>query len=265
MLRSTVVLCAFLLSDATSIAAQSSRFEPALLERPDVRAAMQSVDTRAGAIVDEWIKIVEIPAPSGKEQARTEYIRAEMQRVGLTDIRTDDIHNVSGVRKGTGGGPTVVFAAHMDTVFPAGTSVQVTREGNILHAPGVGDDTANLMATFEMFRALERAKVQTAGDLIFLASVQEEVGSLGAKYWLEKSGYKPDMFVAADGPDMRVWYGALRISARTSSITRRPARTRRRAAARQAQPGPWPRRSRRSMMCRCRRSSRGWASTSFQC
>ena len=102
MLRSTVVLCAFLLSDATSIAAQSSRFEPALLERPDVRAAMQSVDTRAGAIVDEWIKIVEIPAPSGKEQARTEYIRAEMQRVGLTDIRTDDIHNVSGV-KGDGG------------------------------------------------------------------------------------------------------------------------------------------------------------------
>ena len=47
-----------------------------------------------------------------KEQARAEYIRAEMQKLGLADIRMDDKLNVSGVRKGTGGGPTAVFARH---------------------------------------------------------------------------------------------------------------------------------------------------------
>ena len=212
VLRPTVFVCPFLLLAAALLTAQSSRFQPSLLERPDVRAALQSLDARGAAIVDEWIKIVEIPAPSRKEQARAEYMRAEMQKIGLTDIRTDDIHNLSGVRKGTGGGPVVVFAAHMDTVFPEGTPVKVKREGNMLHAPGVGDDTSNLMATLEMFRALERGRVQTAGDLVFLASVQEELGLVGAKHWLEKSGYKPDMFVAVDGPDLRVWYGALRIT-----------------------------------------------------
>jgi tripeptide aminopeptidase len=172
----------------------------------------QSVDDRAAGIVEEWIRLVEIPAPSGKEQARAQYIRTEMQKIGLTDVRTDDLSNVSGVRKGTGGGATVVFAAHTDTVFPEGTDLTVKREGDILRAPGMGDDAANLMATLEMFRALSRGGVQTKGDLIFLASVQEEVGLLGAKHWLETSGYKPDMFVAADLSSNQVWYGALRIT-----------------------------------------------------
>jgi acetylornithine deacetylase/succinyl-diaminopimelate desuccinylase-like protein len=119
---------------------------------------------------------------------------------------------VSGVRKGTGGGPTVVFCAHMDTVFPEGTDLTVKREGDVLRAPGVGDDTSNLLATLEMFRALDRGGVQTTGDLIFLASVQEELGLLGAKHWLETSGYKPDMFVAIDLSAEEVWYGALRIT-----------------------------------------------------
>jgi tripeptide aminopeptidase len=192
--------------------AQSGWFQPALLDKPEMRTALRSVEERAVGIVDEWITLVEMPAPSGQEQARAAYIRAEMQRLGLSDIRTDDMSNVSGVRKGSGGGPTVVFAAHMDTVFPKATDLKVKREGDILRAPGVGDDTANLMATLEMFRALNRGNVQTKGDLVFLASVQEEVGLLGAKHWLETSGYKPDMFIAVDLSSTEVWYGALRIS-----------------------------------------------------
>jgi tripeptide aminopeptidase len=209
-MRNSVVALLFL--TASLLCAQGGWFQPSLLEKPDVRKALQSVDERASAIVDEWIRVVETPAPSGKEQARAKYIREEMEKLGLSEIRTDDIFNVSGVRKGTGGGPTVVFAAHTDTVFPEGTDLKVKREGDILRAPGVGDDTSNLMAVLEMFRALNRGGVKTKGDLIFLASVQEELGLLGAKHWLETSGYKPDMFVAADVSSAEVWYGALRIN-----------------------------------------------------
>jgi acetylornithine deacetylase/succinyl-diaminopimelate desuccinylase-like protein len=197
---------------AAPLFAQKSWFEPSMLQKPSVAAALKSIDDRSPAIIDEWIKLVEIPSPSGKEQARAKYIRAEMEKLGLTDIRTDDIFNVSGVRKGTGGGPMVVIAAHTDTVFPEGTDVKVKRSGDILRAPGIGDDTSNLMATLETFRALNRAGIKTKGDLIFLASVQEELGLLGAKHWLEKSGYKPDLFVAADLASNQVWYGALRIT-----------------------------------------------------
>src|SRR5271170_7031819 len=194
------------------LCAQTRWFEPSMLQKPEIHAALQSVDDRSTAIIDEWIRLVEIPAPSGKEQTRAKYIRAEMEKLGLSEIRTDDIFNVSGVRKGTGGGPTVVFAAHTDTVFPENTDLKVKREGDVLRAPGVGDDTSNLMAVLEMFRALNRGGVRTKGDLIFLASVQEELGLLGAKHWLESSGYKPDLFVAADLASNQVWYGALRIT-----------------------------------------------------
>lgn len=192
--------------------AAQSWFTPALLQKPEMQKALASVDARQAAILEEWIAVTEIPAPSTKEQARARYVRAEMEKLGLTDIRSDELMNLSGVRKGSGGGPTVVFAAHMDTVFPEGTPLKVKREGDILRAPGIGDDTGNLVATLEMFRALNRANIQTKGDLIFLASVQEEIGLVGAKHWLEKSGIRPDMFIAVDGSARDVWYGALRIN-----------------------------------------------------
>ena len=50
------------------LGAQQSWFQPSLLEKPDVHKAMQSVDDRAAGIVDDWIRLVETPAPSGKEQ-----------------------------------------------------------------------------------------------------------------------------------------------------------------------------------------------------
>src|SRR3984885_3519004 len=132
---------------APLLAAQNNWFQPGMVKEPAVAKALQSIDDRSSTIVDEWIRLVEIPAPSGKEQARAEYIRAEMQKLGLADVRMDDMLNVSGVRKGTGGGPTGVFAAHTDSVFPEGTPIHVGREGDTLTAPGVGDDAANLMAT----------------------------------------------------------------------------------------------------------------------
>ena len=207
-LRTVTALVAF----AAPLAAQSGWFRPALLQPPAVKSALDSIDARKPQIVDEWIRLVEIPAPSTKEQERAAYIRGEMQKLGLSDIRVDDMSNVSGVRKGTGGGPAVVFAAHLDTVFPAGTDLHVKREGDMLRAPGVGDDTSHLIAVLEMFRALNRAQIRTKGDLIFLASVQEEIGLVGAKHWLETSGYRPDLFVAVDVNADQVWYGAFRIN-----------------------------------------------------
>jgi tripeptide aminopeptidase len=115
-------------------------------------------------------------------------VRAELQKLGLTDIRTDEMSNVSGVRKGMGGGPSVAFAAHLDTVFPASTDVKVKRDGDTLRAPGIGDDTGNVIALLEAFRALNRAGIKTRGDLIFVASTQEELGLKGAKHWLTGSG-----------------------------------------------------------------------------
>ena len=59
-----------------------------------------------------------------------------------------------GLRRGTGNGPLVVVAAHLDTVFPAGTNVTVRREGTKLFAPGIGDDTRSLAVLLGFMRAM---------------------------------------------------------------------------------------------------------------
>jgi len=202
---------ALLLLAISPLYAQTGWFQPSLLTKPEVRKPCNRWTTAPPASSKSgsgWSRSRHPPARS--RRARSTFVR-RWRKLGLTDIRSDDMSNLSGVRKGTGGGPTVVFAAHMDTVFPEGTAIKVQRDGDILRAPGIGDDTSNLMATLEMFRALNRGGVKTKGDLIFLASVQEELGLLGAKHWLETSGYKPDMFVAVDLSSNQVWYGALRI------------------------------------------------------
>ncbi len=74
---------ALLLIAAAPLCAQNGWFQPSLLEKPEVHKALQSVDDRATGIVDEWIRLVETSAPSGKEQVRAKYIRAEMEKLRL--------------------------------------------------------------------------------------------------------------------------------------------------------------------------------------
>jgi len=76
---------------APLLAAQNNWFQPGMVKQPAVAKALQSIDDRSSIIVDEWIRLVEIPAPSRKEQARAEYIRAEMQSLGLADIRMESL------------------------------------------------------------------------------------------------------------------------------------------------------------------------------
>lgn len=191
--------------------AQQNLFQPSIAEKPALKKAFAHIDATQDAIQAEWIKLTEIPAPSKEEKLRIEYMKAAMARVGLADIQQDAIGNVWGTYKGTGNGPQVVFAAHMDTVFPMDTPIKVKEINGRYHAPSIGDDTGALVALLHAFDAMKKNNVKTKGDIIFLASVQEEIGLLGAKFWLEARAKKPDMFLAVDSRLGGLGYGALRI------------------------------------------------------
>ena len=60
--------------------------------------------------------------------------------------------------------------AHLDTVFPEGTDVNVRRQGTRLMAPGVGDDTRGLAAILALIRALDAAQIQTRPDILLPAT-----------------------------------------------------------------------------------------------
>ncbi len=199
----------------TLIAAQRypSYFSGKVVANSRVQQALSRIETRQEQIIAEWIHTTEIPAPSGRESERAKYMRTQLEKLKFSSIKMDSAGNLIAVRKGTGQGGAVVFAAHLDTVFPQGTPLKVERDGQTLRCPGIGDNTGNLVAQLEMFRALDEAGIRTKGDLIFLASTQEETRLQGMKFWLNSQPVKPDMVVAVDIPLGMVWYGALRLAA----------------------------------------------------
>src|SRR6186713_1933102 len=92
-------------------------------------AARAALDRDHDRLVQEIVTLTEIPAPPFKEEARgTAYLKM-LRDHGLADVERDEEGNVMGVRKGTSGGPLIAIAAHLDTVFPEGTPVKVTRNG----------------------------------------------------------------------------------------------------------------------------------------
>ena len=209
-----LAVAAFSLIAATALPAQTApqyptAWDPKLLDRPDIRSAMSMIERNFPQQVEEWVRLTEMPAKSGLEQARGAYLKAEFERQGLTPT-VDSIGNVIAVRKGTGGGPTIVIMAHMDVVFPNETPKQVRRAGDTLFAPGVGDNTASVANMLATLRTMNATGFRSKGDIIFIGTTQEEVGLKGAEYWL-RTNPRPDLLIVPDGAYGSVAYGALGI------------------------------------------------------
>lgn len=212
------VLSLTLAAGATA-APRSSSAERTVQEIRDsagFQAAMKTLDREHDRIVEDTITLTEIPAPPFKEQKRAEAYMAMLKAHGLTDVEMDAEGNVMGLRRGTGpaGGPLVVIAAHLDTVFPEETKVKVRREGTKLFAPGVGDDTHSLAVLLGYVRALDAGKVKTKKDILFVGNVGEEgPGDLrGVRYIFTKGKYKDRIaaFFSMDGTSAeRVTFGAV--------------------------------------------------------
>ena len=174
-----------------------------VLDDPKFKAAMAVLDREHDRIVADIVTLTEIPAPPFKEDKRGAAYLEMLRQHGLTDVERDAEGNVMGVRKGTGNGPLIAIAAHLDTVFPEGTDVKVKREGTRLSAPGIGDDTRSLAVLLGIIRAMDAAGFRTRSDILFIGNVGEEgLGDLrGVKHLFQKGPYKDriGLFISMDG------------------------------------------------------------------
>jgi len=196
--------------------AQADKTLTRIRDSAGFKAAVATLDREHDRIVADTIMLTEIPAPPFKEQKRAEAYMALLKAHGLSDVEMDAEGNVMGLRRGTGpaGGPLVVIAAHLDTVFPEGTDVKVRREGTKLFAPGVGDDTHSLAVLLGYIRALDAARIKTKKDILFVGNVGEEgPGDLrGTRFLFGKGKYKDRVaaFFSMDGTSAaRVTSGAV--------------------------------------------------------
>ncbi|TCI00321.1 M20/M25/M40 family metallo-hydrolase [Roseococcus sp. SYP-B2431] len=138
------------------------------------RTACDTMRAEHDRIVEDIIALTEIPSPPFGEEKRAAAYLAMLKAHGLEEVGQDEVGNVFGLRRGFGNGDIVVVAAHLDTVFPAGTDVRVRREGTRLYAPGVGDDTRSLAVNLGFLRAMDAAGIRTRHDILFVGDVGEE-------------------------------------------------------------------------------------------
>jgi tripeptide aminopeptidase len=173
-----------------------------LMNDPSVRAAMEAARRNEPRTLDLQARLCEIPAPPFKEEVRGRELARLFGELGLKDVRTDKAGNVIGVRPGKAAHPNLVFSAHLDTVFPEGTNVTVTRAGDIMKGPGIGDDCRGLAVMLAVIRALNEARVETPGTITFVADVGEEgLGDLRGMKSLFYDSLKGqiDKFISVDG------------------------------------------------------------------
>jgi tripeptide aminopeptidase len=170
------------------------------------KQAAAALDAGHGKWIAETIALTEIPAPPFKEEARAKAYLEMFRARGLSDVEIDQEGNVLGLRKGTAGGKLLIVSAHLDTVFPEGTNVKVRREGDTLHAPGVGDDSSGLATQLALIDAMNAAGIRTASDILFVGTVGEEgLGDLrGVRHLFTKGKYKgrAKAFISLDGGGM---------------------------------------------------------------
>jgi tripeptide aminopeptidase len=167
-----------------------------------VKSAIDALKADNAWTLGQQRSICEIPAPPFKETTRGREYKRRLESLGLTNVRIDTAGNVIAERKGSGAGPTVVLAGHLDTVFPEGTDVKVKQVGARLVAPGIGDDCRGLAVVLAVARAFQRSAIQTTGTVYFIGNVGEEgPGNLrGVRnlFTNELKG-KVDYFISVDG------------------------------------------------------------------
>ncbi|MFQ6036987.1 MAG: M20 family metallopeptidase [Candidatus Aminicenantales bacterium] len=191
------------------LARDESLFREEIARSAFVREIFSFIDAHREDIIKEWIHLTEIPAPSGSEAERAQYIEAAFNGAGLEGVHHDPHGNVIGIWRGSEPERRILITAHMDTVFQGVEEIRVRREGNVLKAPGIGDDTASLVNMLWSIRALKNAGFRPRNTLYFVATVGEETGFVGMRAFLDEAGDSFDTVLALDGDLGKVHYGAL--------------------------------------------------------
>jgi acetylornithine deacetylase/succinyl-diaminopimelate desuccinylase-like protein len=155
----------------------------------------------------QQLELVRIPAPPFAEAERGARVLELLREAGYADAGVDEVGNVIATHPGAGDGAPVVVAAHLDTVFPAGTDVEPRRDGPRIYAPGITDNSRGLAGMLAVARVVRAARVATRRPVVFVASVGEEgAGDLrGVKHLFRDGGplRSASAFIALDGSGMR--------------------------------------------------------------
>ena len=183
-----------------------------------MQQVLEQVDRQR--IVEIACKLADTVSITGEEKEVAEYLGSEFDRLGM-QVEYQEVEegrpNVIGTLKGSGGGATLMFCAHMDHFDnPQETVVEDDR----IYGRGLVNMKAAFPCYIEAVAALQKAGVQLKGDLIISGVVGEiekaQIGrfqgknyrgaGVGARYMMDH-GVMADMCIIGEPTGLQLQIG----------------------------------------------------------
>jgi acetylornithine deacetylase/succinyl-diaminopimelate desuccinylase-like protein len=145
-------------------------------------------------LVEDLVELAQIPAPTFAEEPRMRWLAGRLDgRPGRLD--RDEVGNT--IWSWGTARPRVLFAAHVDTVFPADTDLAVRRDGDDLVGPGIGDNAAAVAVAVNVVEGILADAPLEPGAVVFTVG-EEGLGNLrGATHACQ--ALDPEAFIALEG------------------------------------------------------------------
>lgn len=175
----------------------------------------QIVEQYAQAHQTEQLELLrtlgKIPAPTRQEDMRAAFVRDWLLAQGARDVTIDKAKNVICKIGCEDHEDLVAFAAHTDIVFPDTETLPMEEKDGKLYAPGIGDDTSNLVNLLLSAKyILQNGTRMKYGVLIVANACEEGLGNLdGAKQLFADYGTRIKAFYSFDGYTPQCTYTAV--------------------------------------------------------
>ena len=142
---------------------------------PEALTAAASCLDRAEQIAALTVEIQQMPAPTGAEAVRANWVERRFTQMKLGGVSQDSLYNVYARVPGAKQTPALLVSAHTDTVFPANTdlSVRVDEETGRIYGPGIGDNSAGVAALLTLAELLMKLPPPPV-DIWLVANTGEE-------------------------------------------------------------------------------------------
>lgn len=188
-----------------------------------IRAA---VEERAGQARELLIDLIGIESPSGNEAEATRYCQARFAETGcetalapisneikddpeyshpVEPVSYDDRANLLALRRGSGGGRSIILQTHIDTV-PADDWPEAFKprcEGEIIYGRGACDAKGHIVGIWLALAALHDMGVRLKGDIQTQIVVEEEFGGNGALA-LIRQGHRADAALICESSEFQI-------------------------------------------------------------
>lgn len=164
------------------------------------KEVLEYAETSYEAMIKMLRLLAPIPAPSGNEDRRVEFLAPYLQQLGFKDILIDNAKNLIVPFIVDSSAPFIVIMAHTDIVFPDTTQLPYSEDDQYIYCPGIADDTARVVQLTFAFKYLLDKAIKLKSNFLFVANSSEEgLGNLkGCKEICNRYGKQIAMLISAD-------------------------------------------------------------------